>query len=150
MTKAVATRISSEDERVLERSLLLTGGGEGESLLLLGGVGCLVLVGVLLDVLGGVGGLALGTGVMVAGWLTRALANSAEIRLVSVIVIVDFVVVHRLTVGGVHIAAVLSPLAGFAEAQAKIFVLGHLTPRSHYILRGVVPWSAVGGGDRVP
>ena len=75
ITRAVATRISSEDERVRERSLLLVG-GDGVSLRLLGGVVCLVLVGVvLLDVLGGVGGLGLGTGVMVEGWLTKALAK---------------------------------------------------------------------------
>ena len=132
MTKAVATRISSEDERVLERSLLLAG-GEGDSLLLLGGVDCLVLVGVvLLDVLGGVGGLGLGTGVMVEGWLTKALANSAKIKLVIVRVIVDIVVVLWLTLGHVYLAAVFSPLTGLAETQAQIFVFGHLASRCHY------------------
>ena len=150
MTKAVATRISSEDERVLERSLLLAG-GDGDSLLLLGGVDCLVLVGVvLLDVLGGVGGLGLGTGVMVEGWLTKALANSAKIKLVNVSVIVDIVVVLWLTIGGVYLAAVFSPLTGLAEAQAQIFVFGHLAPRSHYVFWGVVPGGVVGGGDGVP
>ena len=105
ITRAVATRISSEDERVRERSLLLVG-GDGVSLRLLGGVVCLDLVGVvLLDVLGGVGGLGLGTGVVVVGWLTKHLANSAKIKLVIVRVIVDIVVVLWLTIGGVYLAA---------------------------------------------
>ena len=65
MTRAVATRISSEEERVRERSLLLV--GDGESLRLLGGVHCLDLVGEVLLVLVGVGGLGLGTGVRVVG-----------------------------------------------------------------------------------
>ena len=150
MTKAVATRISSEDERVLERSLLLAG-GDGDSLLLLGGVDCLVLVGVvLLDVLGGVGGLGLGTGVMVEGWLTKALANSAKIKLVIVRVIVDIVVVLWLTIGGVYLAAVFSPLTGLTKAWAQIRVLVHLAPSSHYVIGVVVHGGGVGGSDGVP
>ena len=66
ITKAVALRISSEEERVLERSLLLVG-GDGVSLLLLVGVVALGLGGVVLLVLGGVGGLGLGTCVGVVG-----------------------------------------------------------------------------------
>ena len=93
MTTAVAFLTSSEEERVLERSLLLVGGDGGEfSLLLLVGVVALGLGGVVLLVLGGVGGLGLGTWLGVDGWLTKHLANSAEIILVmGRVVIVIFV-----------------------------------------------------------
>ena len=97
MTTAVAFLTSSEELLVLDLSLLLGGGGElpldgGEfPLLLLGGVVTLGLGGVVL-LLGGVGGMSLGIGLGVDGWLTRHLANSAEIILVmGRVVIVNFV-----------------------------------------------------------
>ena len=82
---------SSEEERVLDLSLLLVGGDGGEFHLLLVGVVTLGLGGVVL-LLGGVGGMSLGTGLGVDGWLTKHLANSAEIILVrGRVVIVIFV-----------------------------------------------------------
>ena len=137
ITTAVAFLTSSEEERVLERSLLLVGGDGGEfPLLLLVGVVTLGLGGVVL-LLGGVGGMSLGTGLGVDGWLTKHLANSAEIILVrGRVVIVIFIL--RLTIWNMDLSAVLTPLTRLPEAGAKVGILVHLPPSGHHVVGVVV------------
>ena len=115
ITTRVAALTSSDDDLVLDLSLLLLSGelpleGGVVPLLLLAGEVPLGLGGLVLLLGGDLPWVSLGIGVGVAGWQSRHRANSTAIIIIRDVIIIIFLIL-RLTVWYVELPAVLAPWA---------------------------------------